>query len=218
MKHISCLIALLASAGVQAALVSQDSIYGPDSITLDTDTGLLWLDWSQTIGLSFDEVSAQLGEGGLYSGFRFATNDEVNTLWLNGGIVDVTTEGPIDFETDFTTDNFTGALTLITLLGDTGLGGNLTEALTADAGNAPGTQTVAELQLCTGGPCVTVFGAPRNSALASLGPNDQPADAGSGIIGAALVRDTAVVPLPAALWFSVSGLLVLLVRGRSQAR
>ncbi|MEO0975059.1 MAG: hypothetical protein AAFX85_18380, partial [Pseudomonadota bacterium] len=205
LRLIASLVVLAVSTAAHSALVSQDSLYGPDTITFDTDTGLLWLDWSVTQGLSFDEATGELGAGGLFESFRFATNDEVATLWANAGIVDLTTEGPIDFGTDFTTANFVAAVTLITLLGDTGLNGNLTEATTADAGNLPGTQTVAELQLCTGGPCVAVFGAPLNSALASLGPNDQPAGDSSNLIGAALVRDTiAVVPVPGALVLALS--------------
>ena len=48
--------------------------------TYDTQSGLEWLDLSQTRGLSFDEVSAQLGTGGLYAGYRYATTLEAQTL------------------------------------------------------------------------------------------------------------------------------------------
>ena len=48
--------------------------------TYDTQSGLEWLDLSQTRGLSFDEVSAQLGVGGLYAGYRYATTLEAQTL------------------------------------------------------------------------------------------------------------------------------------------
>lgn len=207
----SCLLAVSA----QAALVSQDSEYGVDTITLDTETGLEWLDWDLTLGLSFDEVSAELGTGGGYDGFRFATGDEVAVLWANAGIVDIATEGPIGGE-DFTAANYAPAIALVVLLGDTGLGGNLTEGLTADAGSAPGSQVVAELQLCTPAqpvPC-RLLGAEFASALASLGPNDQPADQGSGIIGSALVRDAAVVPLPGASWLAISGFVAVAARAR----
>ncbi|MEO0972333.1 MAG: hypothetical protein AAFX85_04500 [Pseudomonadota bacterium] len=205
---ITLLLACFAGSLAHAALVSQDSAFGANTITLDTDTGLEWLDWDLTIGLSFDEVVAELAAGGAYEGFRFATNDEVGTLWINAGIIDIVTEGPVDVPNDFARVNFLPARDLIELLGFTGLGGNLAEATTADPGNQAGTQTVAELQLCVGGPCVAA-GALRNSALASLGPNDQPADEGRSIIGAALVRDTAVVPVPGALWLALSGLLVV---------
>ncbi|MEO0425190.1 MAG: hypothetical protein AAF184_22835 [Pseudomonadota bacterium] len=191
MRYVNRGIALcalaLAAVTAHADLVSEDSEFGTDTITLDTDTGLSWLDWSVTLGQSFDEVTAQLGPGGTYEGFRFATNAEVETLWGNGGIVDITTEGPIDFANDFTAANFLPAQTLIALLGTTGLNGDLTEGLTADASG--GEQTVAELQVCRAMMFCTNFGAPGDSALASLGPNTQAADTPSNIIGAALVRD-----------------------------
>ncbi len=189
-----CALALTAFAA-QADLVSEDSEFGPGTITVDTDTNLEWLDWSVTLGLSFDEVAAQLGPGGTYEGFRFADLAEVQTLWTNGGIVDFTFDGPIEFDVDFTTANFLPAQDLIALLGVTGLMGDLTEGLTADTdGTDP---IVAELQVCRAGNFCTNFGAPGDSALASLGPNTQPADTPSGIIGSALVRD-AVVATPIA--------------------
>ncbi|MEM9384284.1 MAG: hypothetical protein AAGA68_04440 [Pseudomonadota bacterium] len=186
-RGVTACALVLAAVTAQADLVSEDSDFGTDTITLDTDTGLRWLDWSVTLGLSFDDVSAQLGPGGTYEGFRFATNAEVEALWQNGGIVDITTEGPIDFANDFTPANFTPAQDLIALLGTTGLNGDLSEGLTADASG--GEQTVAELQVCRAMMFCTNFGAPGDSALASLGPNTQAADTPSNIIGAALVLD-----------------------------
>ena len=114
--HWLVTITFLAAAGtVHADLVSEDSEFGAGTITRDTDTGLGWLDWSLTAGRSFDDVAAQLGEGGEFEGFRYATAAEVETLWLNGGIVDITFEGPIDFGTDFTAANFAPADNLIFL-------------------------------------------------------------------------------------------------------
>lgn len=48
--------------------------------TYDTQSGLEWLDLSQTRGLSFTEVSAQFGAGGLYDGYRYASSIEAQTL------------------------------------------------------------------------------------------------------------------------------------------
>lgn len=55
-------------------------------ITLDTMTGLEWLDLSATIGRSYDEVSLEVGLGGEFMGFRHATDVEVRSLWENAGI------------------------------------------------------------------------------------------------------------------------------------
>jgi len=48
--------------------------------TFDTQSGLEWLDLSETRGLSFDEVSAQLVAGGQYAGYRYATTLEAQAL------------------------------------------------------------------------------------------------------------------------------------------
>lgn len=48
--------------------------------TYDTHSGLEWLDLNQTQGQSFDEVSAQLGAGGTYAGYRYATTLETQDL------------------------------------------------------------------------------------------------------------------------------------------
>lgn len=88
-----------------AVLISQNSIYGSDSITLDTDTGLQWLDpWLAIVqggsgcgggpscgGIhlnSYYDIKAQLGEGGYYEGFRYATRQEVETLFYSSAGID----------------------------------------------------------------------------------------------------------------------------------
>ena len=70
-----------------AALVStNDASFGPNSFTRDTATGLEWLDVNFTDGMSFQNVSAQLGAGGTFAGLRHATAAELNQLTLNAGI------------------------------------------------------------------------------------------------------------------------------------
>lgn len=78
-----------AGSGANAALISVDSGFGPDSITRDTETGLDWLDVSLTrnnlVGSStFIDVPAELGPGGLFDGFRHATVDEVDNFFATG--------------------------------------------------------------------------------------------------------------------------------------
>jgi hypothetical protein len=41
---------------------------------------------SQTIGMSFLQVSAQFESGGEFAGFRYATVSEVETLWSDAGL------------------------------------------------------------------------------------------------------------------------------------
>jgi hypothetical protein len=96
---------LIAVAGISgantshAALISLNSVYGTDSITLDTDTGLEWIDpWIPIIqgnpGCSYgcggasslnayNDVMGMLGEGGYFEGFRYATRSELETLFYS---------------------------------------------------------------------------------------------------------------------------------------
>ena len=49
----------------------------------DTATGLDWLDVTLSVNLSYDAVSTQLGAGGQFAGWRYATGDEFNALVAN---------------------------------------------------------------------------------------------------------------------------------------
>jgi len=80
----ACLIATSFSAS--AVLVNEDWNGGTDNLTWDTDTGLRWLDLTESNNLSRDYVITQLGSSGDFEGFRYATNAEVVTLWSNFGI------------------------------------------------------------------------------------------------------------------------------------
>lgn len=93
--------ALLACAAFStnsyALLMSQDSSYGTGSITVDTDTGLQWLDpWLGNAGgsfSSFNAVKTQFASGGYFEGFRYATRLEVETLLFSSvGINAVTSQ------------------------------------------------------------------------------------------------------------------------------
>lgn len=76
--HTSC---------AQASFIDLDWSNPDDGrITLDTKTGLEWLDLSATIGRSYDEVRLEAGPGGEFVGFRHATDVEVRNLWENAGI------------------------------------------------------------------------------------------------------------------------------------
>ncbi len=59
--------------------------------TRDTETGLDWLDVTETRGLSYYEVEAQLAQGGAFQGWRFATVQELDQLITNFGYVAINT-------------------------------------------------------------------------------------------------------------------------------
>jgi len=56
---------------------------------VDTDSGLQWLDLTASDNRSVNDVTANLGVGGDYEGFRYATVDEVLELFVNANIPDV---------------------------------------------------------------------------------------------------------------------------------
>lgn len=53
------------------------------------NTGLYWLDVNLTINRSYNDVSSQFGVGGDFAGYRYASGNEVNTLFSNAGIITV---------------------------------------------------------------------------------------------------------------------------------
>ena len=87
-KSISLAISVLVlSANVNAAVISVDwQSTGDNLMTRDTNSGLDWLDLTETNSMSYDTVSAQLGTGGQFEGWRYATSAEVVTLWSNFGV------------------------------------------------------------------------------------------------------------------------------------
>lgn len=79
-------VALAASAGTHAALVSiDDAKYGAGALTLDTETNLEWLDLTQSQGRSYNYVASQLGSGGEFEGFSIASTAQFKQLMQNGG-------------------------------------------------------------------------------------------------------------------------------------
>lgn len=75
---ISAILILIASQA-QATLIHKDwQNAGDQLITVDSDSGLEWLNFSQT-ATGHDTVRADLGT--LYSGFRFATSSELQNLF-----------------------------------------------------------------------------------------------------------------------------------------
>jgi hypothetical protein len=84
---VLCVHLATASLNTEAQLISADWKSPSDAlITRDTSTGLDWLDLTVTINRSRDSVLSGFDNGGDLEGFRYATTDEVVSLWLNFGI------------------------------------------------------------------------------------------------------------------------------------
>ena len=80
------LLATGASCCLANSLVSGNSEFGTDTVTIDTATGLVWLDWTLTVNRSYNEISALLGIGSEFEGWRYATTAEVAKLFSDADI------------------------------------------------------------------------------------------------------------------------------------
>jgi hypothetical protein len=60
---------------------AQADLIKTDDLVVDTSTGLEWLNLARTQGRSADQVLAQLGPGGQFAGFQYATRVEFVTLF-----------------------------------------------------------------------------------------------------------------------------------------
>ncbi len=86
---LSVAIVLLISnvSTVKAAILESDwLIVGDGLITLDTESGLEWLDLTQSIDRSFNDVSTQFGSGMDFEGFRYATYIEWRALMTHADL------------------------------------------------------------------------------------------------------------------------------------
>ncbi len=193
------LLGLSVSSAI-ASLTSGDSSFGLGSITIDSVSGLEWLDLTYTAGWSYDDVSGNL-TGGTWDGWRYATGDEVDAFWANGGstgtadawVADViglwgTTSGsPFDI-----TATFLNAGTYIGSIGSHNWGylGDYT------------------LQTC-------------NCYAAESNFGYQLDDTESSEVAHALVRDpnaVSAVPVPAAIWLFGTALIGLVGYGKRKSK
>ena len=104
---------ILTAATAHAALLEgDDATHGLASLTIDTDTGLQWLDVNLSQGRTFLDVSGEFGVGGDFAGFRHASGVELVQLYTNAGIPDINTSDP-------TVANIAPATALMSLVGVT---------------------------------------------------------------------------------------------------
>lgn len=74
---------LILSAGLLFTTQSNAGLVEFDTYTYDDKSNLSWLDLSYTDGYSYNFVKDQLGLGGLFEGWRFASSQDVTDLVLN---------------------------------------------------------------------------------------------------------------------------------------
>ena len=98
-------------------LVSADwKNQGDGLITYDTSSGLDWLDLTETTNMSFNFVTTQLDEGGIFDGWRYANEAEVLGLFDSAGFI-----MPHYTEFESTPEQVNAVKTLISLMGETGV-------------------------------------------------------------------------------------------------
>jgi len=110
----ACLLPARQSSFAAGSLTSlSDPVFGPNSLTLDTATGLTWLDWSLTTNRAVSDIATQFGPAGQFRGFRYATKNELIKLYGDAGFqnLDVFDLG--------TTVDFQAAKDFVALFGST---------------------------------------------------------------------------------------------------
>ena len=134
------------AGSARAALVSQSGPFGADTQTLDTATGLVWLDVTESAGYSHTQILAEIQPGGTFEGYHLASAEEVATLFTNAGI-------DLGAGSAFVAENYTPVVALCALLGVLGNNGNcgagctfsFTSGYTGDPPNSPGSFRAANL-------------------------------------------------------------------------
>jgi len=184
---------------VHAALISIDYLNpGDNLITLDTNSGLEWLDLTVTQGMSTDAVqsSAYITR----EGFQYALLSDVTTLFNNAGITLFSRGGPIS------SGQINEINSLITLTGATTVKSNglltsegMLNPFITPSGPLSGEWAFkAELNVLNS--------SMYYASVAKGEPLSQSAVAAQ--IGSYLVRPSPV-PVPAAVWLFTSGLIGL---------
>jgi len=187
------------SSNASAAVVSADwNNLGDNLITQDTVSGLNWLDLTETNGLSYDYVSGQLGTGGQYEGFRYATDSEVVALWANWGVNLATgASGSISGPDS----NVQGAASTLGNIFPEASNQYLAGALGITI-DSPATGNRSQL-----GAFITFN--PTNTYYYLDGSYAQ-LDSNALVYSGSYLVETAVVPIPAAVWLFGSGLIGLI--------
>ncbi|VAW53261.1 hypothetical protein MNBD_GAMMA05-1160 [hydrothermal vent metagenome] len=204
-KSISLLLLIFIIYDASAALIENDDpIFGSSAITFDTTTDLYWLDISLTTNLSYEFISSEFGAGGIYNGYRYATEEEVFSLYSSADIPD--TSGTL------TLQNVSSVFSLISLIGRSDKTGfpevygitastaSFNRSVLRKIENDLVCSTLSDTVLCSMGYRVGV-----RDYISSNAANEE--------VGSWLVKDVKVVPIPPSIFLLISGLIVLKITG-----
>jgi hypothetical protein len=181
---------------VSAGLVS--TTVDGQSAHVDTATGLIWLDFSDTYNLSPNAVNTDILPGHTFAGFQFATAAQLDTLYFDQGFGDI--KATASSSTRSATE-VANAATLFSTLGEPDFYDPMFSPLidvVHDVTNPASAASPIDLVTLTN---TTVN---SNSTKVTLGPT-----AHNSSTAFALVETP--IPEPASLVLWVSGTLVLLV-------
>jgi hypothetical protein len=196
LKLATAATALILSTSANAAIIDNGTY------TTDTSTGLDWLDLTATAGMSYNQVSAELGAGGIFEGWTYATRAQVSGFWDSFG-------GDSNYYNGWSTQNNGLFDAMAPLVGDlycasTGCatGDGFSYWLTADFNSASTVFMSRSWDSATANPSATGDDFSLSNYILGLDQSGENA-------GSALVRVSAV-PVPAAAWLFGSGLLGLI--------
>lgn len=179
---------VLVALPARAALEERDLATPGDAlITLDTNTGLRWLETTLTLGQSYDDVAAGAG-GWVADGWRHATTTEVCDLFQTyGGIPFPSCPGSVSQGGLLIPTALMGYLGYVVVVYDADLGGYENHSFFDDGpGSTAGIAEILYLVQCYSTPCGPLdFSLHVGSVLPSQ--VTQPAN-----VGNLLVRDPAV--------------------------
>ncbi len=202
-----------ASTPAQSALILQDWLTPGDGyIVRDTNTNLEWLNLTQSNGLSYSYVTSQFGSGGQFEGMRYASNNEVITLWASYFGIDLSsTAYPLGPEVPGYRDP--GVRLASEALG-TGISGG-TDPQSGPNANYNLIGITGDIRLDTGHQFILGARTMWSDTLyySAIDPwysasSGDPAPTDAIATGSYLVRPSAV-PVPAAIWLFVSGGIAL---------
>lgn len=179
-----------------ASLVEMDFLTPGDGlITRDTQSGLEWLDITQTFGFTFDEILQGTGNSWYAQGWRFATTGEVSAMvysytGLLVGCESCPSYSPVSEST---------ANSLIGLFG-----ANPSGWINAYFDDGPVSEHVGQF-------AVSFNQTLSQYIVAVEAPNGIARTVSSPELGSALVRP---VPIPSSIWLLLSGALWVFRRGQ----
>ena len=209
MVNKSIIGATCACAFMLITTTSHAALIDNGGSTIDSDTGLEWLDLTATVGQGYNDIIGGFG-GYAAAGYVHATTSQLCTLWSNAGAglpgCTSSTEKLTGSISQASADHITG------LFGDTTISNDIFSSLGIFDGGQIGSGFIGlgcieagERGACSLGPPF----AERDLQWAYLTDS-------SGNAGNWLVRD-AVVPIPSAVWLFGSGLLGLIGFARRKA-